>query len=74
MVAVLQAVDFLECTPRLSSYTLQVYKEIRKIFPKFIEDKPLYKELKQVKNYLEKAENVFSGKSSEKQPAATLTK
>jgi len=71
MVAVLQAMDFLECTSRLSSYTLRVYKEIRKIFPKFIEDKPMYKELKQVKNYLEKAENIFSGN---KQPAAVLVK
>jgi histidine ammonia-lyase len=72
MVAVLQAIDFLECTPRLSSYTLQVYKEVRKIFPKFIEDKPMYKELKQVKTYLEKAENIFSGKTAIKQPAAEL--
>jgi histidine ammonia-lyase len=73
MVAVLQAIDFLECTPKLSSYTLQVYKEVRKIFPKFIEDKPMYKELKQVKSYLEKAENIFSGKTG-KQPPAELSK
>ncbi len=74
MVAVLQAMDFLECTPRLSSYTLQVYQEIRKIFPKFIEDKPMYKELKAVKNYLEKAENIFSGKTGTKQAAVPLAK
>ena len=61
MIAVLQAIDFLECTDRLSSYTLQVYKEVRNIFPTFIEDKPVYKELKQVKTYLEKAENIFWG-------------
>ena len=61
MVAVLQAMDFLQCTPRLSTYTRQVYTEIRKIFPKFIEDKPMYKELKQVKTYLEKAATIFSG-------------
>jgi histidine ammonia-lyase len=72
MVAVLQAMDFLECTPRLSSHTLRVYKEIRKIFPKFIEDKPMYKELKQVKTYLEKAENIFSG--SKQPPVAALAK
>jgi histidine ammonia-lyase len=73
MITVLQAMDFLECTSRLSSYTLQVYKEIRKIFPKFIEDKPMYKELKLVKNYLEKAERIFSDKTGEKKPAAALT-
>ena len=74
MVAVLQAVDFLECTPRLSSYTLRVYNEVRKIFPKFIEDKPMYKELKQVKNYLEKTENVFSARAGTKAPAAEMAK
>ncbi|HTL09478.1 MAG TPA: aromatic amino acid ammonia-lyase [Chitinophagaceae bacterium] len=66
MVAVLQAVDFLACTPRLSSYTLQVYKEVRKIFPKFIEDKPMYKELRQVKHYLETAANVYSNRADRK--------
>jgi histidine ammonia-lyase len=63
MVAVLQAVDFLGCTDRLSSYTFRIYSEIRKIFPKFIEDKPSYKSLRAVKTYLEKADNVFSDKA-----------
>ena len=74
MVAVLQAVDFLKCTPRLSSYTLQVYNEVRKIFPMFIEDKPMYKELKQVKIYLETAENVFSGRTGAAKPVPELSK
>jgi len=74
MVAVLQAVDFLECTSRLSSYTLRVYNEVRKIFPKFIEDKPMYKELKQVKNYLEKTENVFSARAGIKAAPAEMAK
>ena len=74
MVTVLQAIDYLECTPRLSTYTQQVYREIRKLFPMFIEDKPMYKELKQVKVYLEKSDTVFSGRTGVKQPAATLSK
>ncbi len=74
MVTVLQAIDYLECTPRLSTYTQQVYREIRKLFPMFIEDKPMYKELKQVKIYLEKSDTVFSGRTGVKQPAATLSK
>jgi len=74
MVAVLQAVDFLECTPRLSSYTLRVYNEVRKIFPKFIEDKPMYKELKQVKNYLEKTANVFSARADVMASSAEMVK
>jgi histidine ammonia-lyase len=74
MVTVLQAIDYLECTPRLSSYTQKVYNEVRKIFPKFIEDKPMYKELKQLKNYLEKTDTVFSGRPVVKQSTATLSK
>lgn len=74
MVTVLQAIDYLECTPRLSTYTQQVYREIREIFPMFIEDKPMYKELKQVKIYLEKSDIVFSARTGVKQPAATLSK
>jgi histidine ammonia-lyase len=33
MMTVLQAIDYLECVPRLSSKTRNVYTEIRKIFP-----------------------------------------
>src|SRR6201986_2140377 len=36
MVTVFQAMYFLDCIPKLSSYTRQVYQDIRKIFPKFI--------------------------------------
>lgn len=74
MVTVLQAIDYLKCTDRLSTYTRQVYQEVRKIFPMFIEDKPMYKELKQVKIYLEKAETVFTGMPAAKQPEASLSK
>ncbi len=62
MMTVLQAIDYLECVPRLSSKTLNVYTEIRKIFPKFIEDKPKYKDLEKVKEYFEKSEPVISSK------------
>ena len=33
MMTVLQAIDYLECVPRLSSKTKSIYTEIRKIFP-----------------------------------------
>ncbi len=62
MMTVLQAIDYLECVPRLSSKTLNVYTEIRKIFPKFIEDKPKYKDLEKIKKYFEKSEPVISSK------------
>ncbi len=60
MMTVLQAIDYLECTSKLSPTTKSVYTEIRKIFPKFVEDKPKYEELQQIKNYFEKADPVFS--------------
>ncbi len=60
MMTILQAIDYLDCVPRLSSETLNVYKEIRKIFPKFIEDKPKYKDLEKIKKYFEKSDPVIS--------------
>ncbi|MEP7165064.1 MAG: aromatic amino acid ammonia-lyase [Ferruginibacter sp.] len=62
MMTVLQAIDYLECVSRLSSETLNVYTEIRKIFPKFIEDKPKYKDLERIKKYFEKSDPVISFK------------
>ncbi|MES2774213.1 MAG: aromatic amino acid ammonia-lyase [Bacteroidota bacterium] len=62
MMTVLQAIDYLECVPRLSSETLSVYTEIRKIFPKFIEDQPKYKDLERIKKYFEKSDPVISFK------------
>ena len=59
LIAVLQAVDYLECMPLLSAQTLNVYNEIRKIFPKFIEDQPKYKDLKKIKLYLENSDTVI---------------
>jgi histidine ammonia-lyase len=53
MMTVLQAVDYLNCSAQLSSKTNAVYTAIRKIFPKFINDMPRYKELAKVKNYFE---------------------
>jgi histidine ammonia-lyase len=60
MMTVVQAIDYLECVPRLSRNTCRVYEEIRKIFPKFIEDKPKYKDLEKVKTYFEHSDPVIS--------------
>ena len=56
MMTVLQAIDYLECVPRLSTATSKVYKKVREIFPTFIEDKPKYKELQEIKKYLENSD------------------
>ncbi len=60
MMTVLQAIDYLDCVPRLSPNTKHIYTIIRKIFPKFIEDQPKFKDLERVKNYFENSDPVIS--------------
>lgn len=55
MMTVLQAIDHIGCVPRLSSKTGEVYREIRKIFPKFVGDEPKYKDLNKIKTYFEQS-------------------
>lgn len=62
MMTVLQAIDYLKCTDRLSTETHHIYTEIRKLFPKFIEDEPKYKDLDRIKKYFEKADPVVSAR------------
>ncbi len=53
IIAILQAIDYLECQQELSPNTFALYKELRKIFPKFIEDQPRYKEMEKIKIFLQ---------------------
>ena len=53
LMTILQAIDYLGCTDRLSSKTLALYTTVREIFPKFIEDQPRYKEMEKVRQFLE---------------------
>jgi histidine ammonia-lyase len=59
LMSVLQAIDYLECVPRLSPATLAVYKKARAVFPVFVEDAPKYKDLQNVVHFLEKSEAVI---------------
>lgn len=52
-MTLLQAVDYLECVNKMAPKTRKVYEKLRAVFPKFITDAPLYKNLADVKNYLE---------------------
>lgn len=52
LLALMQAIDFLKCQPRLSSFTTKVYEEVRAITPAILEDKPRYNEIKDIRNYL----------------------
>ena len=51
MITVLQAIDYAECADKLSPATKEMYTTVRKIFPKFIDDKPRYRELEKVKEH-----------------------
>ena len=72
-ITLLQAIDYLECTSKLAPFTLSVYKSLRALFPKFVQDGARYKEQKLIRNFLEKNEpfakfttspNSFSGEHS----------
>jgi histidine ammonia-lyase len=58
VMTMLQGVDYLNCEERLSSCSQKIYREVRAIFPKFIEDTPKYKDLQKIKEYLVKNEPV----------------
>jgi histidine ammonia-lyase len=53
LMTILQAIDYLDCQERLSPHTRALYNEVRLIFPKFIEDQPRYKEMENVRVFLE---------------------
>ncbi|MCC6287264.1 MAG: aromatic amino acid lyase [Chitinophagaceae bacterium] len=59
MVTILQAIDFADYSSKLSPATKAVYDTVRGIFPKFVEDKPRYREMEKVKNYF--IENDIAG-------------
>ena len=55
-MAIAQAVDYLKIQPKLSPKTAKIYAEVRKIFPLFIEDKPMYKDIEKLVEYLKNRE------------------
>jgi len=52
MMALLQAIDYLEVASKLSSFTKDIYDELRAVVPKFIEDTPKYEEIANMCDYL----------------------
>jgi histidine ammonia-lyase len=66
IMTILQAIDYLGCQNKLAPNTLSLYNNIRKIFPKFIEDSPKYKDLEKVKDFLEKTDPVVSFRDQKK--------
>lgn len=52
LMALIQAVDYLDISDKLSPLTKNIYEKLREIAPKFVEDKPKYREIEQISNYL----------------------
>jgi histidine ammonia-lyase len=51
-MTILQAIDYLKIEDKLSSKSKDAYKNLRKIFPSFVEDSIKYKDINNVKNYI----------------------
>lgn len=52
LIAVLQAVDYLEVEKKLSAFNRAVFKEVREIIPKFVRDNVMSDEIRKVKDHL----------------------
>ena len=63
LMSVLQAIDYLDCVPRLSSATARVYHAVRETFPSFVEDQPKYKDLARIRKYIETSDLLISFKN-----------
>lgn len=51
-IALMQAIDYLKCQSRLSSFAHTLYTEVRALMPAITEDQPRYKEIQKIKQYL----------------------
>lgn len=51
-IALMQAIDYLKYQNRLSSFTLKMFNDIREIMPAITDDKPHYKQIQAVRQYL----------------------
>ena len=52
MMTIIQAIDYLNIEPRMSSFTREKYQQLRNIVPRFEEDTIKYIEIKKIKDYL----------------------
>ena len=51
-MSLLQIVDYMECSDKLSTITKKLYNELRAFVPKIVEDEPLYHHIEKIKQYL----------------------
>lgn len=53
LLALVQAIDYLKISNKLSSANSKAYKKIREIIPTFTQDQAKYEEINKLKNYIE---------------------
>ncbi len=53
LMTLLQAIEYLEIQAKLSKFNRDIYMNLRKIFPKFVQDKVHYNEIRKMKEYIE---------------------
>jgi histidine ammonia-lyase len=53
LIALLQAIDYLDFETRLSPLTHTAYSTLRKIVPRFTDDTPKYKDIRRVRNHIQ---------------------
>jgi histidine ammonia-lyase len=51
-MALAQAIDFLKCQARLSTFSRKFYEEVRSLVGPIVEDEPRYKDIQSVRKYL----------------------
>ena len=51
-LALAQAIDYLNCQPRMSSFTHKFFDDIRALVPSIVEDKSRYNDIQKVRKYL----------------------
>lgn len=52
MIAILQAVDYLEYEDKLSTKTRDLFKRLRLVIPKFVEDEMRYPDIQKMRDYI----------------------
>ncbi len=53
LMALLQAIDYRNLNKKLSSYTKNIYEELREIFPNFVDDYAMYEDIAKIKEYID---------------------
>ena len=63
LMTILQAIDYLGCQEKLSPVTSALYQQARAIFPKFVEDQPRYRQMEEIRLFLENNEPAVAFKA-----------